>query len=78
MSIGSSCINSAPIVNETERTIFTRTVRVVRLLVRKQVIKVFELLSMQTTFLDDSVTIEHARDYGHTHLFEVKILYIAY
>jgi len=32
---------------------------------------------MQTTFLDDAVTIEHARDYGHTHLFEVQLLYYA-
>ncbi|KAG0602123.1 hypothetical protein M758_11G161900 [Ceratodon purpureus] len=30
-----------------------------------------KLLIMETTFLDDAVTIEHARDYGHTHLFEV-------
>lgn len=26
---------------------------------------------MQSTFVDDSVSVEHAREYGHTHLFEV-------
>jgi ribonuclease Z len=30
-----------------------------------------KLLIMEATFLDGSVTIEHARNYGHTHLFEV-------
>jgi hypothetical protein len=40
----------------------------------------YVLLSMywwmaQATFLDGSVTIEHARNYGHTHLFEVLILW---
>lgn len=30
-----------------------------------------KLLIMETTFLDDAVTIQHAREYGHTHLSEV-------
>jgi ribonuclease Z len=34
-----------------------------------------KLLIMEATFLDGSVTIEHARNYGHTHLFEVLILW---
>jgi hypothetical protein len=29
---------------------------------------------VQTTFLDGSISIEHAWNYGHTHLFEVMIL----
>lgn len=28
---------------------------------------------VQSTFVDGTVTVEHARDYGHTHLFEVKL-----
>lgn len=28
----------------------------------------------QSTFVEDTVKVEHARDYGHTHLSEVKIL----
>lgn len=31
---------------------------------------------VQSTFLDDSVSVEHARDYGHIHLSEVRILEI--
>ncbi|KAH7657418.1 ribonuclease Z protein [Dioscorea alata] len=30
------------------------------------------VLVMESTFVDDTVTIEHARDYGHTHLFEIS------
>ncbi|XP_010532308.1 PREDICTED: nuclear ribonuclease Z [Tarenaya hassleriana] len=30
-----------------------------------------KVLVMESTFLDDSVSIEHARDYGHIHLFEI-------
>lgn len=30
-----------------------------------------KLLIMETTFVDDAMTIEHAREYGHTHLSEV-------
>ncbi|KAL1216722.1 tRNase Z TRZ1 [Cardamine amara subsp. amara] len=30
-----------------------------------------KVLVMESTFLDDSVSIEHARDYGHTHLSEI-------
>ncbi|KAJ0988077.1 hypothetical protein J5N97_006433 [Dioscorea zingiberensis] len=29
------------------------------------------VLVIESTFVDDTVTIEHARDYGHTHLFEI-------
>uniref|UniRef100_A0A1J3II49 ribonuclease Z n=1 Tax=Noccaea caerulescens TaxID=107243 RepID=A0A1J3II49_NOCCA len=29
------------------------------------------VLVMESTFLDDSVTVEHARDYGHIHLSEI-------
>lgn len=29
---------------------------------------------VQSTFLDDSVSVEHARDYGHIHLSEVRLL----
>uniref|UniRef100_A0A0D9VDP3 Metallo-beta-lactamase domain-containing protein n=1 Tax=Leersia perrieri TaxID=77586 RepID=A0A0D9VDP3_9ORYZ len=29
------------------------------------------ILVVESTFVDDSVTIEHAREYGHTHLFEI-------
>uniref|UniRef100_A0ACD5ZL47 Uncharacterized protein n=1 Tax=Avena sativa TaxID=4498 RepID=A0ACD5ZL47_AVESA len=29
------------------------------------------ILVVESTFLDDSVSIEHAREYGHTHLFEI-------
>ncbi|XP_027073334.1 tRNase Z TRZ2, chloroplastic isoform X1 [Coffea arabica] len=28
-------------------------------------------ISLKATFLDESVTVEHARDHGHTHLFEI-------
>ena len=28
---------------------------------------------MQSTFLDDSIKVEHARDYGHIHLSEVRL-----
>lgn len=31
---------------------------------------------MQSTFLENRVTVEHAREYGHTHLFEVGLLNI--
>lgn len=27
---------------------------------------------MQSTFVDDKVTVEHAKEYGHTHLSEVS------
>ncbi|KAK3257118.1 tRNA 3' processing endoribonuclease [Cymbomonas tetramitiformis] len=30
-----------------------------------------KLLIMEVTFLDDKVTVEHARKYGHTHIAEV-------
>ncbi|KFK41907.1 hypothetical protein AALP_AA2G187800 [Arabis alpina] len=30
-----------------------------------------KILVMESTFLDDSVSIEHARDYGHIHLSEI-------
>lgn len=30
-----------------------------------------KLLIMETTFVDDAMTVEHAREYGHTHLSEV-------
>ncbi|CAK7322861.1 unnamed protein product [Dovyalis caffra] len=30
-----------------------------------------KILVMESTFLDGTVTVEHARDYGHTHLFEI-------
>ncbi|XP_047076691.1 nuclear ribonuclease Z-like [Lolium rigidum] len=30
-----------------------------------------KILVVESTFLDDSVSIEHAREYGHTHLFEI-------
>ncbi|KAL5208421.1 hypothetical protein ABZP36_032856 [Zizania latifolia] len=30
-----------------------------------------KILVVESTFIDDSVTIEHARKYGHTHLFEI-------
>eukprot|EP00252_Welwitschia_mirabilis_P025829 TRINITY_DN8226_c0_g1_i1.p1 TRINITY_DN8226_c0_g1~~TRINITY_DN8226_c0_g1_i1.p1 ORF type:complete len:332 (+),score=50.14 TRINITY_DN8226_c0_g1_i1:76-1071(+) len=30
-----------------------------------------KLLIMEATFVNDSITIEHARDYGHTHLSEI-------
>ncbi|XP_052141426.1 nuclear ribonuclease Z [Oryza glaberrima] len=30
-----------------------------------------KILVVESTFVDDSVTIEHAREYGHTHLFEI-------
>ncbi|KAF0917185.1 hypothetical protein E2562_016977 [Oryza meyeriana var. granulata] len=30
-----------------------------------------KILVVASTFVDDSVTIEHAREYGHTHLFEI-------
>lgn len=30
-----------------------------------------KILVVESTFLDDSVSVEHAREYGHTHLFEV-------
>lgn len=30
-----------------------------------------KILVMESTFLDDSVSIEHAREYGHIHLFEI-------
>ncbi|KAG7587048.1 Metallo-beta-lactamase [Arabidopsis thaliana x Arabidopsis arenosa] len=33
-----------------------------------------KVLVMESTFLDDSVSVEHARDYGHIHLSEVRIL----
>jgi len=33
---------------------------------------------MQTMFLEGSITIEHAREYGHTHLFEVRIGFIVH
>lgn len=29
------------------------------------------ILVMESTFVDDTVTVEHARDFGHTHLFEI-------
>jgi hypothetical protein len=29
---------------------------------------------VQATFLGGSISVEHARNYGHTHLFEVMIL----
>ncbi|KAJ6970325.1 tRNase Z TRZ1 [Populus alba x Populus x berolinensis] len=29
-----------------------------------------KVLVMESTFVDGTVTVEHARDYGHTHLFE--------
>lgn len=32
------------------------------------------LNGFQSTFLDDSISVEHAREYGHTHLFEVYYL----
>jgi hypothetical protein len=31
------------------------------------------LNGFQSTFLDDSISVEHAREYGHTHLFEVLL-----
>lgn len=31
---------------------------------------------LQSTFLENRVTVEHAREYGHTHLFEVRSLNI--
>nr|CAB3449532.1 unnamed protein product [Digitaria exilis] len=38
------------------------------------------LLVGESTFLDDSIPVEHAREYGHTHLFEVFLLccYLGY
>uniref|UniRef100_A0A6N2LG55 Metallo-beta-lactamase domain-containing protein n=1 Tax=Salix viminalis TaxID=40686 RepID=A0A6N2LG55_SALVM len=30
-----------------------------------------KVLVMESTFVDGTVTVEHARDYGHTHLFEI-------
>ncbi|KAM0902781.1 hypothetical protein ACQ4PT_019062 [Festuca glaucescens] len=30
-----------------------------------------KILVVESTFLDDSVSIEHAREYGHIHLFEI-------
>uniref|UniRef100_A0A0A9EVA5 Metallo-beta-lactamase domain-containing protein n=1 Tax=Arundo donax TaxID=35708 RepID=A0A0A9EVA5_ARUDO len=30
-----------------------------------------KILVVECTFLDDSISIEHAKDYGHTHLFEI-------
>ncbi|KAE8801923.1 nuclear ribonuclease Z [Hordeum vulgare] len=33
-----------------------------------------KILVMESTFLDDSVSIEHAREYGHIHLFEIANL----
>eukprot|EP01018_Ginkgo_biloba_P035249 Gb_05576 [translate_table: standard] len=33
-----------------------------------------KILIMETTFIDDVMSIEHARDYGHTHLSEVVAL----
>lgn len=30
-----------------------------------------KILVVESTFLDDSVSVEHAREYGHTHLFEI-------
>jgi hypothetical protein len=33
-----------------------------------------KVLVMESTFLDDSVSVEHARDYGHIHISEVRIL----
>jgi ribonuclease Z len=32
------------------------------------------LCQFQSTFLDDSISVEHAREYGHTHLSEVSDL----
>lgn len=32
-----------------------------------------EVLLLQSTFLDNSVPVEGARDYGHTHLLEVSL-----
>jgi len=29
-----------------------------------------KILVVESTFLDDSIPVEHAREYGHTHLFE--------
>ncbi|WCJ35976.1 tRNase Z TRZ1 [Euphorbia peplus] len=29
------------------------------------------ILVMESTFLDDTVEVEHARDYGHSHLYEI-------
>lgn len=31
---------------------------------------------LQSTFLENRVKVEHAREYGHTHLFEVHLLNI--
>lgn len=33
-----------------------------------------KVLIMEATFVDESVTVEHAREYGHTHLSEVAAL----
>ncbi|XP_072983671.1 nuclear ribonuclease Z isoform X1 [Typha latifolia] len=30
------------------------------------------ILVMESTFVDDAMPIEHARDFGHTHLFEIE------
>lgn len=30
-----------------------------------------KILVVESTFLDDSISVEHAREYGHTHLFEI-------
>ncbi|KAL6888896.1 hypothetical protein ACP4OV_009922 [Aristida adscensionis] len=30
-----------------------------------------KILIVESTFLDDSISIEHAKEYGHTHLFEI-------
>uniref|UniRef100_A0A0D9VDQ6 Metallo-beta-lactamase domain-containing protein n=1 Tax=Leersia perrieri TaxID=77586 RepID=A0A0D9VDQ6_9ORYZ len=44
---------------------------VVELLRNKRVETVSSGICINSTFLDDSVTIEHAREYGNTHLFEI-------
>ncbi|MCO5607662.1 hypothetical protein L7F22_061860 [Adiantum nelumboides] len=33
-----------------------------------------KVLIMEATFVDDTMTVEHAREYGHTHLSEVAAL----
>ncbi|TVT99238.1 hypothetical protein EJB05_55414, partial [Eragrostis curvula] len=30
-----------------------------------------KILVVESTFLDDSISVEHAKEYGHTHLFEI-------
>lgn len=30
-----------------------------------------KILVVESTFLDDSISVEHAREYGHTHLSEI-------